>query len=183
MMKKKPKPSKPRKPAKPKRPCGHQSSFDQKIADQICERMAGGETLNRICRELPGISPTAVRWHWCRQRPAFATQYAQAKEAQLHYWAEEIPDISDDGTNDWMERHGEDNPGYAFNGEAVARSRLRVDSRKWLLSKLMPKVYGERIDVEHGADGDLSGLVREWIGMANKNTSAGKLPGEVKEPK
>ena len=55
--------------------------------------------------------------------------------------ADETLEISDDGTNDWMK----DNEGYKVNGEHVARSRLRVDTRKWLLSKALPKIFGDKL--------------------------------------
>ena len=54
----------------------------------------------------------------------------------------EIFDISDDGTN---ERNGKDSEGFQLNGEAIQRSKLRVDTRKWALSKLVPKKYGDRL--------------------------------------
>ncbi len=62
--------------------------------------------------------------------------------------AEEIVEIADDGRNDWMEVMSKDGEsiGWRLNGEAVQRSRLRVDARKWLMSKLLPKKYGESKD-------------------------------------
>lgn len=66
--------------------------------------------------------------------------------------ADEVMDISDDGANDWMQRNDPDNPGYVVNGEHQARSRLRVDTRKWYLSKLAPKRYGDKIELS-GPDG------------------------------
>ena len=80
-------------------------------------------------------------------REGFFAQYARARDVGLDAMADELFDIADDGTNDWMERDGEGNPGYAVNGENVSRSRLRVDTRKWYLSKLAPKRYGEKLEV------------------------------------
>ena len=70
--------------------------------------------------------------------------------------ADEIMNIADDGTNDWIEQNGDEaaRTAYKYNGEAVARSRLRVDARKWVAAKLLPKKYGEKVDVAHyGPDG------------------------------
>lgn len=47
-----------------------------------------------------------------------------------------------------MESNDPANPGWRFNGEHVQHSRLRVETRKWFLSKLMPKVYGDKSSVE-----------------------------------
>lgn len=100
---------------------------------------------------------TTTVMKWARELPEFAQQYAQAREALLEHWAEEITEIADDGSNDWMERRkqeGEESAGWTANGEHINRSRLRVDTRKWLLSKLAPRKYGDRVMTEvSGPDG------------------------------
>ena len=60
-------------------------------------------------------------------------------------------DIADDACNDWMERLGEDGQpiGYQLNGDHIQRSRLRIETRKWLATKLQPKKYGDRQEQEH----------------------------------
>lgn len=90
----------------------------------------------------------------------FMEQYARAREMQADCLVDEILEISDDGTNDWMERRSEDEKGagvgtgWILNGEHVQRSRLRVDSRKWFASKVFPKKYGDKIQAEvTGKDG------------------------------
>lgn len=88
---------------------------------------------------------------WLQDQPDFRDQYARAKEIGVEAIAEDILDIADDGTNDWMERkdRGGANVGWAFNGEAARRSQIRIDARRWLLSKLAPKKYGDKIEHEH----------------------------------
>jgi hypothetical protein len=67
--------------------------------------------------------------------------------------ADEIIDIADDGSNDWMERELESGKTIeVLNAEHVARSRLRVDARKWVAAKLKPKKYGDKTLV--GSDPD-----------------------------
>ena len=69
--------------------------------------------------------------------------------------ADELLEVADDGRNDWMERQ-DDNGGTSWqaNGEHIQRSRLRVDTRKWMLSKALPKVFGDKITQEvTGANG------------------------------
>jgi hypothetical protein len=68
--------------------------------------------------------------------------------------ADEMLEVADDGTNDWMLRRGSDEEDdlYQLNGEHLQRSRLRVDTRKWLLSKALPKVYGDKLAL--GGDED-----------------------------
>jgi len=71
--------------------------------------------------------------------------YALARRIQAELMFDEILDITDDGSNDWMQRHGKDgeSTGFAVNGEAVNRSRLRTDTRKWILARMDPKRYGD----------------------------------------
>lgn len=133
--------------AKPK--IGRPSLFTPEMADLICQRICDGESVRQICRDdhMPHM---ATVFRWLANDLAFREQYTRAKEAQGEFHAEEILDIADDATNDWMMREGKDGEslGWALNGEHVQRSRLRVDTRKWLLSKLIPKKYGEKIAVD-----------------------------------
>lgn len=86
---------------------------------------------------------------WISKYPEFSEQYAKAKQTGLEALAEDLLEISDDGQNDWMQNNDPENPGYRLNGEHIQRSKLRVDTRKWLLSKLVPKKYGEKVTQEH----------------------------------
>jgi hypothetical protein len=104
----------------------------------------------------------ATVFAWMRRFPEFLKQYARAKEESADAMAEEILEIADDGRNDWMERHGEKTEdgepvkGWQLNGEHIQRSRVRIDTRKWLASKLKPKKYGDRVDLTN-SDGSLTG--------------------------
>lgn len=92
--------------------------------------------------------PSAVTvFAWMRKYPDFLKQYARAKEESADALAEEIMDIADDGSNDWMEENHKGDVAYKVNGEHVQRSRLRVEARKWIASKLKPKKYGDKTEV------------------------------------
>lgn len=131
------------------------SEFTQEIADIICERIADGESLRSICKDevLPS---TVTVFKWLNAFDAFAKQYARAREAQADALVDEILEIVDDGRNDWMERYDDEggNVGWRENGEAMRRSALRVDARKWMAGKLQPKKYSEKHQLAlTGADG------------------------------
>lgn len=133
-------------------PAGRPSAFNDDIASVICERIADGESVRAICADDDMPSKSMV-FRWLAAHQEFRDQYARAKEAQLEHMADELLDIADDGTNDWMERKNADGTvSEVLNGEHIQRSRLRVDSRKWLLSKLVPKKYGDKIQ-HAGHDG------------------------------
>jgi hypothetical protein len=138
---------------RPKHPGGRPSDYTQETADRICAQLAEGKSLRTICKadDLPS---TQTVYAWLRTHAEFLAQYTRAKEDSADAFAEEMLDIADEASNDWMEVHDKDNPGYRFNGEHVNRSRLRVDTRKWIASKLKPKKYGERVQAElTGKDG------------------------------
>jgi len=126
------------------------SSFTPEMAARICERISDGESLRAILAD-DGMPASSTVFKWLSENAAFSEQYARAREAQADAVFDEILTIADDGRNDWMERENADgeNIGWAINGEAVRRSQLRIDARKWMAGKLRPKKYGDKVDVEH----------------------------------
>lgn len=100
---------------------------------------------------MPGASTV---FRWLRTYSEFREQYEKAKEESADALAEEILDIADNGTNDFMEKENNDgSTWWEYRTEAVQRSRLRVDTRKWIASKLKPKKYGDRTNLDHTSDG------------------------------
>ena len=132
---------------------GRPTTYTDEASAIICARLAEGESLRRICRDddMPAL---ATVFKWLKAHPAFVEQYATAREAQADALFEDVLEIADDATNDWMERNGEGAPGWQVNGENIQRSRLRIDARKWMAGKLRPKVYGEKQIIAHGQDPD-----------------------------
>ena len=86
---------------------------------------------------------------YIRNNAEAADRYARAKEAQMDYLAEEILEISDDSSQDTIMTE----KGKMEDKEWTNRSRLRVDTRKWLMSKLAPKKYGDKLDVTSDGKG------------------------------
>lgn len=132
---------------------GRPSLYSAELASLICERISSGESLRQVCRD-ESMPCTATVMKWALEIPDFTEQYTKARGMLLEHWAEEIVDIADDGTNDWMKRETEAGTEEVIRPEHINRSRLRVDTRKWLLSKLAAKKYGDRVSAElSGPDG------------------------------
>lgn len=127
---------------------GRPTSYSQDVAEVILERLADGQSLRSICaiEGMPGRT-TVYRWV-LDDVEGFRNQYTRAREIQAYALEDDLRDIADNGSNDWMERNDPDNPGWTVNGEHLQRSRLRVDTRKWVASKILPKVYGEKVQQE-----------------------------------
>jgi len=125
----------------------------EELEDELLSRIIAGESLNAICKEdgKPNIT-TVLRWLAADED--FAARYARAREMQAENMADQMLEIADDGSNDWMEKRNKDGEivGWSVNGEAVARSKLRLEQRRWYAEKLRPKVYGAKVAVGGSAD-------------------------------
>jgi hypothetical protein len=115
------------------------ATFDAIIAD-----VAAGAPVRKLIVEH-GISGRQFYGHLNASAQA-AERYARAKEAALEAMADEMLDIADDVERDTYE----DGEGAVrIAPDVVNRARLRVDTRKWIMSKLAPKKYGDKLDVDH----------------------------------
>lgn len=142
--------------SEPIKKIGRPSEYTKEKGDLICSRLSDGESLRSICRDenMPAVG-TVLRWVSSKDNEEFRMQYAHAREIGLEHMAEEILEICDDGTNDWMEKVTKSGEVMVVGDhEHIQRSKLRVDTRRWILSKLLPKKYGEKASMElTGADG------------------------------
>jgi len=133
------------------------------MAARICERLADGESLKAMCDDDDMPSRTSV-FKWLGMYKEFSDMYVRAREEQADAIFDEILAISDDGRNDWMEKQDDEggNIGWRENGEAIRRSQLRIDARKWMAGKLRPRKYSDKLQVEHSGDSE-SPIVTEIV--------------------
>ncbi len=125
---------------------GKHTVYSVELSDELCNRLADGQSLRTVCLADDMPSKAAV-FMWLRLYPEFAQAYSRAVEARSDALVEEILDIADDGTNDWMEQQEGENVGWKMNGEHIQRSRVRIDTRKWIAGKMRPKKYGDKLDL------------------------------------
>lgn len=126
---------------------GRPPIYTTEIGERICELIAcSAKSLATIAQEVD-VKYGTIR-HWIGNNKEFSAMYARAKEDQADFLAEQILGIADDSSNDTIE--GEYGP--MENKEWVNRSKLRVDARKWIASKLKPKRYGDKLDMTTGGD-------------------------------
>ena len=138
---------------------GRPTKYNQNIDEEICTRLASGESLRAICLDdhIPHIA-TIMTWVFGNVKGTenFHEHYEIARQMQAELMADEINEIADNGNNDWMESNG-DSEGYRQNGEAIQRSKLRVDTRKWVASRLLSK-YKDKSETEHKGSINLTNL-------------------------
>lgn len=144
--------------------------FDRKtVGDYVCSELEKGRSLGSVCREQ-GMPNSATFMQWVDDDPGhLGRQYALAREAGYRKLADEIIEIADK-THEWVTIQELDPDGrpvfdaagapvlkkvlMPLSSDVVAHKRLQVDTRKWMLSKVLPKVYGDKVTQEHtGAGG------------------------------
>ena len=132
--------------------------YSDEVGEAICVRLIEGESLREICED-PDLPSQRTVYRWLAVERTFWQLYARAREAQMDRWSDEIEEIADDASNDYNERTGKDGEvERVLDPEAVQRSKLRIDTRKWVMSKLAARRYGDKIDVNVSATVEVSAL-------------------------
>lgn len=135
---------------------GRPTKYTLKLADLICERLACGESMRSVCRDddMPAISSV---FKWMREHPEFSEQYTKAKEESADALFDDMLDIADNqAMAPLFDSNGQPVLGddgkqlMAATNTSINHARLRVDVRKFHASKLKPKKYGEKQEVEAG---------------------------------
>jgi hypothetical protein len=130
---------------------GRPSDYTDELANEICKAIAtSSKGLKNLCAENPHWPHRDTILEWRFKNKAFSDLYMQAKVNQVEALVDECLDIADDTDNDTITKTTKSGEEYeACNSEWLNRSRLRIDTRKWLAAKLAPKLYGERQKSEH----------------------------------
>ena len=128
-----------------KRKTGRPSKYSDEMAEKICEKIANGRSLRSICAE-DGMPTTSTVCKWLIENKDFSEQYARARDKQADYFAEEIIEIADSAEAE---------------SAAVAKAKLQIDARKWAASKIAPKKYGDKQELDvKSSDGSMTPAVR-----------------------
>ncbi len=117
----------------------------QKTSAVILTEISSGKSLSRICEEN-GWPKTSV-YEWLAKN--FPEQYAQAMRTRADVYRDEIISIADDET--------------LVTNEDVAKAKLKIETRKWLMGKMAPKKYGDKVEVDHGITDELKEIVVEFV--------------------
>lgn len=145
---------------------GRPPMYNLELAKAICREIATcADSMTKICSRNPSFPKREVIWGWRLDYPEFANMYDNAKRIQADLLVEEINDIADNNDNDTIIKTNKNGEEYEVqNSEWIARSRLRVDTRKWVASKMMPKVYGDGKDDDKD-DGKTKELAKAMVDL------------------
>ena len=120
------------------------SAYTPERAAEILRRIAEAESLKSICQDMVIAQQTVYGWV-IDNHEGFGESYARAKHLMALRWADELDEIAADREKDF--RQNEDGK-WVPDYEVIARSKLRIDTRKWVLAKMLPKVYGDKVVTE-----------------------------------
>lgn len=124
---------------------GRPVKYTKKVFDVLCKRISNGESLNKITKDKD-MPDKETFYRWIRLHEDLSTQYTLAKQDRADTYADEIVDIAD---NKGQDKYIDEDGNEKFDNEHINRTRLRIDARKWIASKLHPRNYGEwqKIDI------------------------------------
>jgi hypothetical protein len=123
---------------------GRPSDYSADMAVTICDRLAEGECLRSICAS-EGMPNKATVFRWLGRHQEFRDQYAWAREAQADDLLEEIMEIADDDSGDYVEKILScGKVVMVLNEENIRRARLRINARFRTVALLAPRKYSNR---------------------------------------
>ncbi len=129
---------------------GQKSTYTEWHGEMICAGLAEGHSLLSICEAL-GISYEAAR-RWETDVAEHATNVARAREMGCHALAEQALQIADTPQLGIVRTTKADGSIEERAEDMTAHRRLQIDTRKWLISRWLPKVYGDKVAIGGAAD-------------------------------
>ena len=158
------------------------SRYTPAIGRKVCEQLMLMKSLKEICKDprMPS-KRTIINWLADPKMTDFREMYYYARRVQAELRVDEIFEIADDSKNDWEKVYNKNGELVDIkpNNEAIQRSRVRIDTRKWYAAKLVPRIYGDTVNHELDVTGDLAELLKKA-----SNQDSGLPPaidGEVDE--
>ena len=129
-------------------PAGRPSEYDHEIAADICTLISSStDSLEKICASDERFPALRTFYRWKLLHPELQQEYAHAKEEQLEILADELTAIADETHPGEIITLKADGSREVKILDATEHRRIRIDTRKWLLSKLAPKKYGDKQDL------------------------------------
>ena len=149
---------------------GRPTLYTEELGQRICDIVAASpHGLNKICREYDWMPEPQTIYNWRAKDDRFFEMYRKARVKQAEVLSEFCLDVADDSSQDV--KIGKDGQ-EVYNNEFVNRSRLKIETRKWLACKLIPQTYGTHIEVSASDTADAICRAKE---LANRIKNDSKI--------
>lgn len=152
-----------------------ETDYTPELAARICEEMIGGKSLTKVC-QMEGMPAKRTVMYWRTKYPEFEKLYRIAQQERAEAYIDEIIDIADDTSGDYY-TDAEGNK--RVDTEHINRSRLKVDTRKWIASKMIPRLYGDKVEhtIVQRPAGEMTEAELERIAAGGSAGTSGETPG------
>jgi len=149
------------------KPYNHTEEEKIIIVTEICDRVIEEKiSFNKAVKESKISYVTFFQWLSKSDQLKELYNYATLIRSDILF--DEMIDIADDGINDFVKKQiSEGVEVEILNSEHIQRSRLRIDARKWILAKMQPKKYGERLDLS-SSDGSMTPKVLDLAQLSTE---------------
>lgn len=138
-------------------PGGRPSLYSQEIAERICTEIAThAEGLESICNRNADFPEPATIYLWRIRHSGFSEMYARAREHQAQLLADQIFTIADTTEPGEVVTTYSDGKKEKRRSDNTERTKIRIDARKFLAMKLLPRIYGDKLDVNHSVSDSLA---------------------------
>jgi hypothetical protein len=127
---------------------GRPSKYSERLAATICGRISCGESLKAVCRD-PAMPMASTVFLWLSKDEAFRDQYSLAMQSRSDAQAEEILEIADTPMIGEKVVDSDENGVTTTREDMLGHRRLQIDTRKWLMARMLPKKYGDKIEQNH----------------------------------
>jgi hypothetical protein len=108
--------------------------WSKAAGERVCKLIETGKSLRQAAK-AEGVTAAAVL-KWAKRYPEFGKQYAQACELKYNLYADELDETLNEADRAALDPE--------CGTQRIAALRLRIDTRKWQLGKMLPKIYGDR---------------------------------------
>ena len=138
---------------------GRPTKYTPELAEEICEAIAtSSDGLTKLCKLNPHWPVRSKIMKWRLKHKDFGDKYARAKQNQVESLIDEILEIADDSSNDFVIN---ENGKVVANHDHISRSKLRIDTRKWIAGKLAPRLYGDKPEIAIISPNDDFNILRD----------------------
>jgi len=133
-------------------------AFNQAIADAVCDMLEEGKSLRAACEALGTTHSTIL--YWTRENEAFLNQYTRAREIGYRLLADEMVTIADTPVIGVETKIKPDGTRETTEGDMLGHRKLQIDTRKWMLSKMLPKIYGDKLELTGDKENPIQTVTR-----------------------
>lgn len=145
------------------RPIEWEGEKKEKAIETIFTEMANGKSLRQILDHDDTLPSRRLFYEWMAKDSVLSNHYEAISQLRADMMFDEMLEIADDGTNDYVTKEiGDGIEVQVLNSEHIQRSRLRIDARKWILSKMVPKKFGDKTDITTNGK-DVNIPLIEWV--------------------